>query len=253
MPELVPHSKSCKGQQFEYFSGKFSISAAKQTHRTKSLVIGMGASLIEVEVYLDPSMKNNYPRQISKVGKNRALGSSALKYGSGVLTTGITPQAPVSHSSVSYPAPTPRFEPSEHIIDRDQLLAIIISRNFDKPGTHFFTPNDLSQQLGYMRHPAGKVIEPHIHKPVVREVQYTQEVLLIKQGKLRVDFYNNQQQYINSRILVAGDVILLATGGHGFEVLEEVEMIEIKQGPYIGEDDRTRFEGISADRAQIKG
>jgi mannose-6-phosphate isomerase-like protein (cupin superfamily) len=141
----------------------------------------------------------------------------------------------------------------EQIIDRNQLLALIVSQTFDKPGTHFFTPNELSQQLAYMRHPVGKVIQPHIHKPVLREVQYTQEVLFIKKGKLRVDLYDNDQQYIASRILGAGDVILLAAGGHGFEVIEEVEMIEVKQGPYIGDRDKTSFVGISAERSEIKG
>jgi hypothetical protein len=102
-----------------------------------------------------------------------------------------------------------------------------------------------------MRHPVGKVIAPHVHNPVTREVQYTQEVLFIKRGKLRVDFYNNQQQYLESRILEAGDVILLVTGGHGFEVLEEIEMIEVKQGPYVGDQDKTRFVGISAEQAKI--
>ena len=141
----------------------------------------------------------------------------------------------------------------EQIIDRNQLLALIVSDKFDKPGTHFFTDNSLSQQLAYMRHPAGKVIQPHIHKPVPREVQYTQEVLFIKKGKLRVDLYDDRQQYIASRILVAGDVILLATGGHGFEVIEEIEMIEVKQGPYVGDRDRTSFMGISAEQSNIKG
>ena len=102
-----------------------------------------------------------------------------------------------------------------------------------------------------MRHPVGKIIEPHIHNPVVREVVYTQEVLLIKGGKLRVDFYNNQQVYLESRILEAGDVILLVAGGHGFEVLEEVEMIEVKQGPYLGEQDKIRFNGITPKQARI--
>lgn len=134
----------------------------------------------------------------------------------------------------------------------DQLLAVIVSREFDKPGIHFFTPDDLSQQLAYMRHPAGKVIDPHIHNPVNRSVQYTQEVLFIRRGRLRVDFYDNNQTYIESRILQAGDVILLATGGHGFEVLEEIEMIEVKQGPYAGDQDKTRFEGVTADRVTIK-
>ena len=126
------------------------------------------------------------------------------------------------------------------------LLALIVSHRFSKPGIHFFTPNEFSQQLAHMRHPAGKVIAPHVHNPVAREVQYTQEVLFIKSGRLRVDFYNNARVYLESRVLEAGDVILLATGGHGFEVLEELEMIEVKQGPYAGEMDKTRFTGIAA-------
>ena len=133
----------------------------------------------------------------------------------------------------------------------DQLFAIIVSRDFNKSGIHFFTPDDLSQQLAYMRHPAGKVIDPHIHNPVHRNVQYTQEVLFIKRGRLRVDFYDNDQTYLESRILQGGDVILLATGGHGFEVLEEIEMIEVKQGPYAGDDDKTRFDGVSAREVTI--
>ncbi len=140
----------------------------------------------------------------------------------------------------------------ENITDcSNKLLAVIVSNRFNKPGIHFFTPNDLSQQLAYMRHPVGKIIEPHIHNPVVREVVYTQEVLLIKAGKLRVDFYNNQQIYLESRVLEAGDVILLVAGGHGFEVLEEVEMIEVKQGPYLGEQDKSRFTGITSNQARI--
>ena len=103
-----------------------------------------------------------------------------------------------------------------------------------------------------MRHPVGKVIPPHVHNPVAREVHYTQEVLFLKKGRLRVDFYDSDQCYLESRILAAGDVILLATGGHGFEVLEEIEMIEVKQGPYAGEADKTRFVGITAAQARIK-
>lgn len=129
----------------------------------------------------------------------------------------------------------------ENINHNGELLGIIIYHNFNKPGIHFFTPNELSQQLAYMRHPTGKIIEPHVHNPVPREVHYTQEVLFIKKGKIRVDFYDNQQNYLESRTLETGDVILLATGGHGFEVLEEIEMIEVKQGPYAGEVDKTRF------------
>jgi mannose-6-phosphate isomerase-like protein (cupin superfamily) len=134
----------------------------------------------------------------------------------------------------------------------DQLLAVIVSAKFREHGIHFFTPNDLSQQLAYMRHPAGKVIDPHVHNPVSRNVHYTQEVLVIKKGKLRVDFYDDNQTYLESRVLEEGDVILLSTGGHGFEVLEEVEMIEVKQGPYAGDQDKTRFIGVDAERILIK-
>ena len=139
------------------------------------------------------------------------------------------------------------------ITHQGQLLALILSHRFQEPGIHFFTPDDLSQQLAYMRHPVGKVIPPHVHNPVAREVSFTQEVLFIKRGRLRVDFYDSAQQYLESRILAAGDVILLATGGHGFEVLEEIEMVEVKQGPYAGEADKTRFVGITADQARVKG
>jgi mannose-6-phosphate isomerase-like protein (cupin superfamily) len=140
----------------------------------------------------------------------------------------------------------------QKIVKDDQLLAIIISHQFSESGVHFFTPNDLSQQLAYMHHPSGKIIAPHVHNPVPREVHYTQEVLFIKKGKLRVDFYDETQNYLESRILEAGDVILLATGGHGFEVIEEIEMFEVKQGPYAGDKDKTRFEYVEKSKLKIE-
>ena len=138
----------------------------------------------------------------------------------------------------------------DQIRHKGQLLAIIVSHRFCEPGVHFFTPGEFSQQLAYMRHPAGKIIDPHVHNPVPREVQYTQEVLFLKRGRLRVDFFDPEQRYLEDRILEAGDIILLATGGHGFEVLEEIEMIEVKQGPYAGDRDKTRFIGIAAHEAR---
>lgn len=140
----------------------------------------------------------------------------------------------------------------EEISEQGELLAIIVRASYDKPGISFFTPSDLSQQLAYMRHPVGKIIEPHVHNPVPREVHFTQEVLFIRRGKIRVDFYDNRQNYLHSRILSSGDVILLATGGHGFEILEEVEMIEVKQGPYAGDQDKTRFSGTPKANLDIR-
>lgn len=129
-------------------------------------------------------------------------------------------------------------------------LALIIRHTFHKDGIEFFTPGTYSQQIGYMNRPAGYVIPPHVHNPVVREVQYTKEVLFIKSGRLRVDFYSEAQEYLESAILEVGDVILLAFGGHGFEMLEPTEIIEVKQGPYAGDQDKTRFVGI--DRADVR-
>jgi len=130
----------------------------------------------------------------------------------------------------------------EEVKHGDKVLAIIILNGFSRPGLHFFTPDDFSQQLAYMRHPAGKVIDPHVHNPVSREVYYTQEVLFLKRGRLKVDFYTDEREYLESRTLETGDVILLAGGGHGFEALEEIEVIEVKQGPYAGDLDKTRFD-----------
>ncbi len=132
------------------------------------------------------------------------------------------------------------------------LLAIIVRNSYNKPGISFFTPDAFSQQLAYMNHPKGKLIQPHVHNPVPREVNYTEEVLIIKKGKLRVDFYDENQNYLESRSLQSGDIILLAKGGHGFEATEDLEMIEVKQGPYVGEKDKTRFQAVELNQITIK-
>ena len=132
------------------------------------------------------------------------------------------------------------------------LSAIIIKNDFFCEGIDFFTPENFSQQLGYMNRPKGYVIPPHVHNAVPREVSFTKEVLFIKSGLVRVDFYDEDQSYQESRILKSGDVILLAFGGHGFEMIEPSEIIEVKQGPYAGDNDKTRFNPISSDLVVIK-
>ena len=139
----------------------------------------------------------------------------------------------------------------EEILHGKRPLALILRAGYHADGIKFFTPNDFSQQLGYMNRPRGYVIPPHVHNPVAREVQFTKEVLFIKSGRVRVDFYDDAQNYLQSRILAQGDVVLLAFGGHGFEMLEPTEMIEVKQGPYAGDGDKTRFEPIPADRVRL--
>lgn len=132
------------------------------------------------------------------------------------------------------------------------LLAIVIRKDYSCEGVNFITPDEYSQQVAYMHHPAGKIIDAHLHNMVHRNVVMTQEVLFIKRGKLRVDFYDSYEDYLESIILETGDVILLVSGGHGFTVLEEVEMVEVKQGPYSGDKDKVRFTGISDEGVIIK-
>ncbi len=103
-----------------------------------------------------------------------------------------------------------------------------------------------------MKHPQGKIITAHVHNDVQREVLQTKETLFIKKGVLRVDFYTDKQDYLRSTLLTAGDVILLANGGHGFEVLEPLEMVEVKQGPYAGDKDKTCFKGIEKQDVIVK-
>lgn len=140
----------------------------------------------------------------------------------------------------------------ERILHDGIPLAVILRADHTADGIEFFTPDDFSQQLGYMNRPKGYVIPPHVHNAVQRQVHFTKEVLFIKSGRVRVDFYDESQNYLESRILRQGDFVLLAYGGHGFEMLESSEMVEIKQGPYAGDSDKTRFEAIVTDRIRIK-
>jgi mannose-6-phosphate isomerase-like protein (cupin superfamily) len=136
----------------------------------------------------------------------------------------------------------------EKIIYGGLLYAIIIRREFHEPGIHFFTPDDFSQQLAYMSRPTGYQIQPHFHREVHRDVHQTQEVLILKSGRLRVDFYDKLQCKIGFCVLNDGDVILLSAGGHGFEMETDCEIIEIKQGPYLGDEDKVRFNVVPASR-----
>jgi len=139
----------------------------------------------------------------------------------------------------------------ENIHSQAKLLAVIIRSSYKSENIEFFTPSNFSQQLGYMNRSKGYEISPHVHNPIKREVEYTKEVLFIKSGEVRVDFYAENQKYIESRILFTGDVILLAYGGHGFVMLKDSEIIEVKQGPYAGDSDKTRFDSVSNEKVKL--
>lgn len=122
----------------------------------------------------------------------------------------------------------------EEITAGDTLIAMIIRSNFRLENSQFFSPHDFSQQLGFLSHPKGSEIPAHRHRRVKRNVVLTQEVLLVRKGRVRANLYDTESKFLCSRDLGVGDVIFLCQGGHGFEVLEDLEMIEIKQGPYSG-------------------
>jgi hypothetical protein len=129
----------------------------------------------------------------------------------------------------------------ERIIHERELIAIIIPKDYEKDGIEFFTPDEFSQQIAYMKHPAGKSIPAHMHNNIPREVFFTLETLFIKSGRVKVDFFSKDKKAIGSRTLSSGDTLFLASGGHGFTMLEDTEMIEVKQGPYGGDLDKVRF------------
>jgi hypothetical protein len=129
--------------------------------------------------------------------------------------------------------------PIEHIEFDGRTAATIVRSTFHPDGIQFVTPHDYSQQLGFMTRPAGYEIQPHIHLLVDRVASMTQEVLYVRTGRVRVDFYREDETFVESREISTGDVILLSTAGHGFVMLEDTELIEVKQGPYL--EDKRRF------------
>ena len=139
----------------------------------------------------------------------------------------------------------------ETIKHQGNVLSIIIRASYEGEGISFLTPDDFPQQVGYMKRERDYVIPPHVHNAVERKIYDTQEVLLIRSGKVRVDYYANNRIYLESRVLSAGDVILLAYGGHGFVMLEESEIIEVKQGPYVEDKDKTRFSPVDNNKVRI--
>jgi mannose-6-phosphate isomerase-like protein (cupin superfamily) len=123
----------------------------------------------------------------------------------------------------------------------DHIYAILLRREFSRPGPNFFTPGEFSQQLGMLIHPKGKIVKRHRHKLVKREIFRTQEVLILLDGRIRVELFDDDGILIRTVLMKPGDAILLARGGHKVNVLAAAKIIEVKQGPYAGFDDKEFF------------
>tara|TARA_Y100000590_G_scaffold444890_1_gene576237 strand:- start:815 stop:1249 length:435 start_codon:yes stop_codon:yes gene_type:complete len=141
----------------------------------------------------------------------------------------------------------------EKIVHKKIMLALIVRGKYrKKKGVTFFTPNESTQQFGYMKHNSKHIIKPHLHKKRLTKIYYTSEVILLLKGLLRVDFYNQLKKYLFSKILKPNDIIMLVSGGHGFKVLKNVEMLEIKQGPYNLLKDKVKFDNVKDNFIKIK-
>lgn len=131
-------------------------------------------------------------------------------------------------------------------------LGAIVRSTYHNSGIGFFSNDNDGLQLGYMNRPDNYVIAPHTHNKIKREVFFTEEILFIRSGMVRVDFYDDNQQYIESHIARGGDIVILKAGGHGFKIIERADIFEVKQGPYLGAQDKVRFEPIADDMAVVK-
>ena len=141
----------------------------------------------------------------------------------------------------------------EKINYKKKLFALIVRKKFrKKKGVNFFTSKEAIQQFGYMKHKRNHLIMPHQHNKRLTKISITTEVIILFKGILRVDFYNNQKKYLFSKKIYAGDLFMLVNGGHGFKVLKDVEMIEVKQGPYILSSDKVKFNKIDERKIKIK-
>lgn len=130
----------------------------------------------------------------------------------------------------------------EIIKDGNKILAIVIKHNYSPNQTEFYTPKEFSQQLGIIKYPKGHMIPPHYHVVNPRNIVYTQEVLFIKRGKILANLFSEELEIKCKVELVTGDLIMLASGGHSFDFIEDSELIEVKQGPYVNQlEDKVIF------------
>jgi len=132
-------------------------------------------------------------------------------------------------------------EPIEQVVWEGKPLALIIRADFNPQKTTFLTPLDFNLQLGFVVYPAQGEILRHVHRPLERHVVGTTEVLAVKKGRCEIDIYNDQRELVATRELRTGDVMLMVGGGHGFRMIEDTILLEIKQGPYTGIDEKERF------------
>jgi len=141
----------------------------------------------------------------------------------------------------------------EKIVHKKKLFALIVRNKYmNKKGVRFFTDKNATQQFGYMMHKKNYYIKPHRHNKRQSRILLTTEVIIILNGILRVDFYDHKEKYLKSKNLYKNDIIMLSDGGHGFKVIKDVKMIEVKQGPYSLSMDKIKFDKVDENKIKVK-
>jgi hypothetical protein len=132
-------------------------------------------------------------------------------------------------------------DPVEIISGPDGPLAYLVNGQWAPETTQFLTPDTFGQQMGMIVYAKGQSITPHVHLPVTRTVVGTTECIIVRSGLCEIDIYDSARNHIATRGLAAGDIVMLLGGGHGFRMLEDTVLFEVKQGPYVGNADKERF------------
>ena len=131
----------------------------------------------------------------------------------------------------------------ERIEEGNETLALVVRDEDWEEGLNFVSSKEDYQQVGIWGYNQGKKLAPHIHLVAPREVLRTQEVVFVKEGRIKADIYTEKEEFLKSVELKKGDIMILLNGGHGYEILEEnTRVLEVKNGPYVGADkDRKRI------------
>ncbi len=129
----------------------------------------------------------------------------------------------------------------ETITHQTQVLCLIIRRDYLPERTTFLTSPEYKQQLGYIVYPAGGEIARHVHRPLERYIVGTSETVLVRKGHCLIDIYNDVRELVTTCELSEGDVMIMVSGGHGYRMVEDTILMEIKTGPYTGVDEKELF------------
>jgi len=127
------------------------------------------------------------------------------------------------------------------IDDNQKAIAYIVRKKDISKGKNFLTHNNEEMQFASFDLEKNEVIRNHIHNTSKREINSTSEGIVVIDGVLKIKLFDNNKNFISDHILNSGDSILLLSGGHGIEVMEDTKFIEFKQGPYIESLDKEIF------------